>query len=247
MGTKERITGPFFKWFGSKWLSSKTLPAPRYDSIVEPFAGGAGYSLRYFEHSVYLYELDGHIARLWRWLIEQANEKEIREIPTDIPEGTDIRKIGLSKGQALLLKSWQRTNSVGNCWTISLWGNKPGQWTVNTRARVASEVGLIKHWRFNGRDGFDGFANLNDCPRTWFIDPPYQYNYDYGSLENIDYVKLANICWQLKGHRIVCEAICAKTGLTPIWLPFSFFGSRVTSRRKAENSHHSNELVFEEF
>ena len=35
------ITGPLFKWFGSKWLSGKTLPKPVHTSIVEPYAGGA--------------------------------------------------------------------------------------------------------------------------------------------------------------------------------------------------------------
>jgi hypothetical protein len=37
------MTGPLFKWFGSKWLSS-SLSVPHYETIFEPFAGGAGYS-----------------------------------------------------------------------------------------------------------------------------------------------------------------------------------------------------------
>src|ERR1700721_2928416 len=117
-----KITGPLFKWFGSKWLSSKTLPAPTHPSIIEPFAGGAGYSLRHFERKVILCESDPHIFRLWAWLILHATEGEIREIPINVPVGTDIRCLELSSGQKLLLKSWQRTNNVGNCWTISPWG-----------------------------------------------------------------------------------------------------------------------------
>ena len=38
------MPGPLFKWFGSKWSASKHYPRPLYDTIVEPFAGGAGYA-----------------------------------------------------------------------------------------------------------------------------------------------------------------------------------------------------------
>ena len=137
-----KITGPLFKWFGSKWLSARLLPPPTYPTIVEPFAGSAGYSLRHCERDVTICERDPHLLALWRWLVHKATEEAIREIPLGVPEGTDIRTLGLSHGQQLLLKTWQRTNNVGDCWTISPWGNKPGQWTSNTRARVASEFGV---------------------------------------------------------------------------------------------------------
>jgi hypothetical protein len=232
----DKITGPLFKCFGSKWLSSKAMPAPRYDTIIEPFAGGAGYSLRHFQKRCVLWETDAHVRNLWIWLIDEACEKLIREIPIDIAEGTDIRTLGLSWGQALLLKNWQRTNNVGDCWTISPWGNKPGQWTANTRARVASEAALIRHWKVALRPACD-FA-------TWFIDPPYQYNYQYRQ-RPIDYAALAGRIATLSGQIIVCEALCPKTGQRPTWLPFRDFASRVTSRRKTENHHHSKELIWE--
>src|SRR5258708_10975906 len=107
--SKSRITGPLFKWFGSKWLSSKTIPQPKYDTIIEPFAGSAGYSLRHSDKRVMIYEINPHIYNLWGWLIKSATDTEIREIPLGILEGTDIRTIGLSPGQQLLLKNWQRT------------------------------------------------------------------------------------------------------------------------------------------
>jgi hypothetical protein len=235
------ITGPLFKWFGSKWLSSKTLPAPIHDTIIEPFAGGAGYSLRYSSHKVLICESDTHISKLWAWLIREATEATIREIPLGVPEGTDIRTLGLNAGQQLLLKTWQRTNNVGDCWTISSWGNKPGQWTANTRARVASEVGAVKHWEVRS----DGLATLRECSQaaTWLVDPPYQYNYQYKS-KPLDYQELGILIQKQSGQKIVCEAICPRTGAVPDWLPFTFFGERVTSRRKADNNHHSKELIW---
>ena len=53
-----KITGPLFKWFGSKWLSSKHYPAPEHDVIFEPFAGSAGYSLRHHEKQFVLIKGD---------------------------------------------------------------------------------------------------------------------------------------------------------------------------------------------
>jgi hypothetical protein len=237
-----KVTGPLFKWFGSKWLSSKKLPAPLHGLIVEPFAGGAGYALRHWEKKVTLCEADPHISKLWQWLIAVAKEADIRDIPINVSEGTDIRTLGLSDGQQLLLKSWQRTNNVGSCWTISPWGNKPGQWTANTRARVASEFGAVSHWRFGGSDGVS-YLRGNGFEATWFIDPPYQYNYGY-RMASPDYEELSQLCSVLLGQVIVCEAACAKTGKLPTWLPFRSFGSRITSRRKKENHHHSSELLW---
>lgn len=236
-----KISGPLFKWFGSKWLSSKKLPAPRHKQIVEPFAGCAGYSLRHHEHDVTLYEADPHLHNLWKWLISEATQSSIRDIPIGVAEGTDIRALGLTPGQALLLKTWQRTNNVGDCWTISPWGNKPGQWTASTRARVSEEFAAIAHWKVGGQNGMHAF---NHVPTTWFIDPPYEYNYQYRGKEKVDYKQLAASVRECQGQVIVCEAICQKTGAVPNWLPFEFWGSRITSRRKANENHHSKELLF---
>ena len=235
-----KVTGPLFKWFGSKWLSSKRLPPPEYDTIVEPFAGSAGYSLRHHEKHVLLCESDPNLYALWTWLTGEATEASIREIPIGIPEGTDIRTLGLSDGQALLLKTWQRTNNVGNCWTISPWGNKPGQWTANTRARVASEAEAVKHWDV-ARDGLEVIRICTQAV-TWFVDPMYQYNYQYRQ-PPIDYALLAARLRDARGQKIVCEAVCPKTGKVPDWLPFVPWAERVTSRRKANQSHHSKELI----
>lgn len=239
--TKKLVTGPLFKWFGSKWLSSRLLPPPQHQQVIEPFAGSAGYSLRYHDRNITVCERDPHLFTLWSWLIGVATESDIRDIPIGLKEGTDIREVGLSQGQATLLKTWQRTNNVGDCWTISPWGNKPGQWTANTRSRVANEFHAIKHWQIKQ----DAFAVLGqNLVATWMIDPPYQFNYQYRG-QPLDYASLAKGIRSLKGQVIVCEAACQKTGVLPTWLPFTFFGSRITSRRKAGDNHHSKELIWQ--
>lgn len=235
------IRGPLFKWFGSKWLAAKKYPAPFHDHIFEPYAGSAGYSLRYAHKKVILAETDEHISALWHWLITKATTFDVLTIPVGIKVGTDIRSLDLSFGQKLLLKSWQRTNNVGRCWTISPWGNKPGQWTANTRARVADDIHQIKHWEL--RDNAEILFEVGTIG-TWFIDPPYQYNYNYNG-PSVWYPDLARICYnraQDGNQVIVCEAECQKTGKLPDWLPFTSLGSRVTSRRKVNQNHHSKEL-----
>lgn len=238
--------GPLFKWFGSKWLSAKKLPEPKHHGIIEPFGGGAGYSLRHTERDVLICEDDPHLIRLWPWLIGEATEALVREIPIGVPEETDIRTLGLSEGQALLLKNWQRTNNVGDCWTISKWGHLPGQWTENTRARVAEEVQAIKHWRFetDGMRVVRSAVELGCANSTWLVDPMYQFNYQYRHKVGHDYTELGSLLKTLTGQVIVCEAVCPNTGKIPDWLPFTHFGDRVTSRRKAENNHHSKELIW---
>ncbi len=233
------VIHPLMKVYGSKWSSSKTLPPPIHAVIVESFAGGAGYSLRHHEKNVVLYERHPQLHFLWKWLIETARESDIRDIPIDVPTGTDIRTLGLSEGQSTLMKWWQRTNNFSPTWLTSPWGHLPGQFTANTRARVAEEVQAIKHWNLVGCDWNDPHADLES---TWFIDPPYQYNYRYGA-PALDYAELGQWCRGLSGQVIVCEAACPKTGAVPDWLPFSPWKKRVTSRRSATG--YSNELIWE--
>lgn len=232
--------GPLFKWFGSKWQSAKRYPKPQHYLLIEPFAGGAGYSLNHCDKNVVIWDEDKNVAALWRWLINDATQSTIQDIPLNLPVGTDIRSIGLDTGQQLLLKHWQRTNNVGECWTISPWGNKPGQWTESTRSRVSEQVSAVKHWRFIEPIQFI------DEPATWFFDPPYQFNYRYSRL-------LPDFCYQSLDSMvqtvhpgslvIVCEAV-GKNGEIPDYLPFVSSHSSVTSRRKETQSHHSKELVY---
>jgi len=237
-----RVTGPLFKWFGSKWLSSRLYPPPEHDIVFEPYAGSAGYSLRHHEKRIVLWESDRNVFALWRWLISEAQSSDVLEIPLGLKTGTDIRELGLTIGQQLLLKHWQRTNNVGECWTTSSWGTKPGQWTANTRARVAEQLHAVKHWKL-GRIRWDK-------PGTYFIDPPYLYNYRYGfDSKSFNHATLAANVAKIPrpSQIIVCEAACPKTGQVPTYLPFEPFGERITSRRKKTENHHSKEYVYVEY
>jgi hypothetical protein len=232
---------PLLKWFGSSWSSAKHYPKPLPGlPLYEPFCGGAGYSLNFVDSDVTIWDSNHRLQELWCWLIYSATTQDVLDIPIDFPEGTDIRTTGLSWGQQLLIKFWQRTNSVGECWTISKWSALPGQWTGNTRARVAVQIHAVKHWKFAPPDWTQ--------PGTWFCDPPYKFNYQYG-VKNFDYAKLVdNISKIPEGSLIIAsEAACKTSGKIPDYLPFVTSHSQVTSRRKTTNNHHSRELVFVQY
>lgn len=231
---------PLFKWFGSKWSGSKHYPAPINGlPLFEPFAGSAGYSLRYPAHQVTLWDVNPHLQYLWPWLINSATSDDIKAIPLGLSIGTDIRSLhkDLSYGQMLLLKSWQRTTTNGDCWTVSKWGHLPGQWTASTRSRVAEEIHAIKHWKFEPIHW--------DQPGTYFCDSPYIFNYRYG-IKDFDFKAYADNVSKVPAGSLViaCEAVCSKTGAIPDYLPFQPSHSQVTSRRKKTENHHSKELVY---
>jgi hypothetical protein len=160
-------------------------------------------------------------------------------IPVEIPKGTDIRTIGLTHGQALLVKHWQRLNNVGDCWTISCMNNLPGMWSVNTRARVAEQLHAVKHWRFED-------VPWTDEGVTYFLDPPYLYNYRYRDGKAFDFEEYARKVNAIPAASqvIACEGSCPKTGAQPTYLPFKPSHRQVTSRRKATQHHHSEELIY---
>ena len=225
--------GPLFKYFGSKFRSAKYYPPPQYPHIVEPFAGGAGYSLRYREHQVTLLDLDQELIDLWRYLIG-ADPAEIAAMPvTGLTKGTDIRTLGLSAGAAQLMRRWQRTGPCSS-WTISnvttgesKWcqehgkgqaGGNTGMWHRNTRDYLVYAVETIRHWRAFCAD-WRQIDPAKAEPTTWFIDPPYQHvkytSYLHGC-KGFDYAALADWCKRLPGQVIVCEQEGAD------WLPFRF-------------------------
>ncbi len=248
--------GPLFKYFGSKYRSSKYYPAPRYPLIIEPFAGGAGYSLRYREHNVLLCDIDREVIDLWAWLIA-ADPKEIAAMPvTGLVTGQDIRTLGLSDGAAQLMRRWQRT---GHCssWTISnittgesAWcaehgvgqaGGNTGMWHRNTRDYLVVAVEEIRHWSAV----CESYENLPLVEATWFIDPPYDNTgkdglrggYKHGK---VDYSRLAEWCRSLPGQVIVCEQLGAD------WLPFrsSHEVSGIRGKMRGQAGTRSQEVVW---
>ena len=224
---------PFFSFYGSKWRAAPRYPAPTHDVIVEPFAGSAGYSLRYPERQVRLYDVDPAIVGVWDYLIH-APEAEIRALPVEVVHVADLDipqearwLIGfwLNKGAAtprLSPSSWMRAGTHAR----SYWGEE-------IRSRIAAQVSAIRHWTV----AHGSYESTPDVEATWFVDPPDQApggrHYRHYA---VDVEVLGEWCRTRRGQVIACEQEGAD------WLPFEPFGAMKVSPSYGER--HSQEVVW---
>jgi hypothetical protein len=223
---------PFFGFYGGKWRDAlKHYPPPDLPTIVEPFAGSAGYALRYLNHRVILCEADPVVAGVWQYLIDVSPE-EIRAIP-DVQLGQSVDDLRVCTEAKWLVGFWLNRGASRPRRSPSLWmreGIRPGSfWGPRVRETIASQLDLIRHWRVYNK-------SYEDCPydgpATWFVDPPYQFagqHYYFGSSQ-IDYQCLADWCLARVGQTIVCENAGAD------WLPFAELGHVKTTRAGIRSS-----------
>ena len=223
---------PFFGYYGGKWRDALTYPEPRCARIIEPFAGSAGYSLRYYDRKIVLCELDPVIFGVWDFII-RAKSSEILNLP-DIPtQGSldDFPK--LCPESKALIGLWLNRGVARPRKSPSKWmrdGIRPSSfWGQSVRDRIALQVERIRHWKIYNTS----YQNLRLTSRsTWFVDPPYEsagQHYKFGS-SRIDYVHLGEWCKSRDGQVIVCENTTAR------WLPFVPHAETKTTRRQSRSS-----------
>ena len=211
---------PFWRYFGGKWRAAPRYPFPRHATIIEPFAGAAGYSMRYPHRRVILVEKYHVVAEIWRWLIG-ASEAEILSVPC--VESVDDLPAGVAQGARWLVGFSLNDANTRPCHVLSAGlrrmadtGRQCG-WDEHRRARVASQANAIRHWQVIEGD----YTEAPDIEATYFVDPPYQSAgrlYVHGS-GSIDYAALGAWCRSRRGQVIACEADDGAD-----WLPFRRFG-----------------------
>jgi site-specific DNA-adenine methylase len=221
-----RSLRPFFGYYGGKWRDAAALyPAPTSRTIVEPFAGSAGYSLRHADREIILCDIDPIIAGLWRYLIS-VTQQEIMSLP-DVRDGQTVDDLNLCQEARWLIGFWLNRAATRPRKSPSKWMRdriRPGSfWGDRVRRTISAQLDSIRHWKIYE-------CSYTDCPgsrpATWFIDPPYIHagrHYAFGSA-NIDYSSLASWCLSRPGEVIVCENAGAE------WLPFKELASVKTTR-----------------
>jgi hypothetical protein len=215
---------PFFTFYGGKWRAAPFYAAPQHDHIVEPFAGSAGYAMRYPNKRVTLVERDPLIAATWRYLLA-VTPTEVLALP-DIRSDQTVDDLAVCPEARLLIGWWLNGGSARpwkspSSWMRSMvanggpgWTTGGGQlsWSQRVRERIAGQLGAIRHWTL-----IEGsYESAPAVEATWFIDPPYQVagkHYRFGS-EGIDYATLGAWCATRQGQVMVCENVGAT------WLPF---------------------------
>jgi len=210
---------PFLSYYGSKYRAAPRYPVPVHDTIVEPFAGAAGYALRHHERHVVLVERDPRIAGIWRYLIRArpvdvlalpllALDQTVADLPACDPDGRELIRAWLQGGSRNgknSFSSMAKRNLLAN-------PNTPSFWSAACRARIASQVDAIKHWTIIEGD----YTEAPDIEATWFVDPPYDnaagrvYRH-----HDLDYPAVGRWCRTRRGQVLVCE----NAGAT--WLPFA--------------------------
>lgn len=230
---------PFWRYYGGKWRNAPHYPQPEHDTIVEPFAGAAGYSLRYAHKNVILIDANPKIAAIWRYLIATPAD-EIRALP-DIPEGGTVNDCDMPQAARWLAGFWVSEGSHEPKLTPTSWskrvgtladGSSPwGGWGRKSRDRVASQVDSIRHWRIIEGD----YRDAPDIEATWHVDPPYSTKAgSYYPNQPDGFPALGEWCKTRRGLVMVCEQDGAD------WMPFmpvaSFrsLGSKNSPRSSSE-------------
>jgi|7_EtaG_2_1085326.scaffolds.fasta_scaffold00174_14 hypothetical protein len=211
--------GPFWRYYGGKWRAAPRYPRPEQETIVEPFAGAAGYSCRYPSRRVILIDASPIICGIWRYLIA-ASPSEILALP-DIPEGGTVDDMGVCQEARWLAGFWCNNGAAAPCKSPSAWARehedrgKQGPWAGwgwKARKRIAADVQHICHWQvIQG-----AYTSAPDIEATWMVDPPYQTAAGRHYKEQVtDYAALGEWVQTRQGQIIACDQQGAD------WLPWN--------------------------
>lgn len=215
-----------WSYYGSKSRVVHLYPPPKHGRIIEPFAGSARYSLRYFERDVLLVDAYDVVIRIWKYL-QQCSPKDIMGLPK-LPAGADLRKLNLSEDERMFLGMLAGIASTAPRFTVSKFsGEHNGR--KNRMKRIADQLHKIKHWQFL----HGSYEEIPNQEATWFIDSPYQ-NGGHAYIKNkIDFNHLAIWSKEREGQVIVCENSKAD------WLPFN-----PLSKMRGANMKHTTESIW---
>jgi site-specific DNA-adenine methylase len=231
----------FFPYYGAKKAAVNRYPLPKFDHIVEPFAGSASYSVNYHFLNISLNDSYDVISDIWDYLVhcdpmEVANTKadilhhisEVGEVPKPLRDLIGFYLNWSCAYPGNVLTAGQKQERAR--------GQENVGWSLRQRNKVASQVKHIRHWKVRRGE----YWELPNPRATWFIDPPY--NNKAGTHyrhHDIDYDHLAHWAKTRKGQVIVCEQEGAK------WLPFWKLGSwKSVSKKKGGGVGFTNEVIW---
>ena len=146
-----------FPYFGKKLRSAKLYPAPRYDLIIEPFAGSLAYSNFHKPKQAIGVELDKRVVDLWN-----------RMARLDVQHPAPL--IG-SKTNDLLVKLCSYSEHALLSETMTVTSRMVRDWKA-----IQENAIRLSDWALSSVDYRNGnYVDAPDIEATWFIDPPYQF------------------------------------------------------------------------
>lgn len=197
-----------FSYYGSKSKIVDYYPYPKFDKIIEPFAGSARYALKHFEKDVLLVDKYEVIVKIWKYL-QQASENDIMSLPEPKYKG-DIRDYNITSEEKLLLGFMVAQGVASPQNIVQQFSN-----IHQEKKRIAGNLYKIKHWVIQQGD----YREIPNISATWFVDPPYEYGGEHYRKNNkgFNYIDLGGWCKTRNGQVIVCENSKAS------WMPFKRF------------------------
>ena len=187
-------------YYGAKLKLVDKYPKPAYKTLIEPFAGSAQYSLKYWDNDVILVDKYNVVARLWKWL-QLCSEKDILSLPVvGIDQTVDDFTWDCDEAKWLVGFNLVMGSPVPR--------RNPTKWTTTERPHrqfaklklIADSLYKIRHWVIINGD----YQCVNNIKATWFIDPPYMVGGGIYRHAHIDYVGLADWTNSRMGEIIVC-------------------------------------------
>lgn len=180
-----------FSYYGSKSKIINLYPKPKYQLIIEPFAGAAWYSLLYSDNRVLLNEKYDKIFGIWNWLVNKATKQEILDNRNFIVN-QDISKLNLQQEHKDLIGFCINRGSTAPRNIVQKWScqvKEKSDWASTPYYRltkIAESLNKIKHWRIK----LGNYQDINNMEATWYIDPPYQNGGERYIENKIDYQEL---------------------------------------------------------
>jgi hypothetical protein len=216
---------PFFPFYGSKWRDAKRYTPPT-NSVVEPFAGSAGYSVYWAPAKVLLIDCDPIIVAVWDYLI-RVSVDEVMRLP-DLEVGQSVDSLKLPQEAAWLIGFWINRGSAQPRNIKTAFSSRTDRqqliWSQRARARIAQNLNGIRHWEIK----LSSYQDAPDINATWFIDPPYMNQGRHYHFHFINYGDLALWCKSRLGQITVCEQSGAA------WLPFKMFANIKSRKGRSE-------------
>lgn len=222
-----------WSYLGAKTKIANLYDPPHYDTIIEPFAGSARYSLLYWKNEVLLYDANPMIVDLWNFLIN-ASPGDIVSLP-DVPSRVSLDEFpSLTEVEKTLIgfhlcrgKAKPRAKGFNqNSWH-------------RDKHRIAANLYKIRHWKVTLAD----YTEIPNRECTHFIDPPYELtqerpgNSDRYPRGVTNYAELAAFSRSRLGQVIVCEGEGAE------WLPFRpLIKTRTNTNNRAVK--HTTEMIW---
>jgi len=207
-----------WSYYGAKTNVVKLYPKPKFNKIIEPFAGSAQYSLRYFDRDVLLVDKYEVIVKIWKWL-QKCSVGDILKLPR-FKQGDKIDDFTFDCEEAKLLMSFFMgfsSPSPRKTGTNKL-TTRPNYVNFNLH-KIANSLFKIRHWEIRLGD----YSEVENQEATWFIDPPYQFagKYVHNSAA-INFKDLGDWCKTRIGQVMVCDCHGAD------WLDFKPFAEHTT-------------------